>query len=144
MLRESAQQATDAIRRIAKAANDALKDGAKSYTSQHVKDNIKSGKLPIDAFFEGLKKAAVDNAHDGFVAAEKQRKTTKALGAVHPALPVFVAKLMYEAQDATYKSAYDEQRQATLPQWLDYQARRRSAQWSASRPRRARRSRSWT
>ena len=122
VLMKSALRATDAVNVMAKAANDALKDGAKNLTGSYVRKKIKDGKLPIDAFFEGLKKSAVDTAQAAFIVAEKHRKTVKALAVIHPALPVFVAQTLLNAQDETYKAAYDQQRQETLTQWLDYQA----------------------
>jgi len=121
-LKRSAQLAVDRVRMYAKAAGDALKDGAKNLTGPYVRKNIQDGKLPIDAFFEGLKKSANDTAHRGFRAAEKNREPLRDLADVHPRLPMYIAKTLLDAQTETFNTAYDIQREETLARWLDYQA----------------------
>jgi len=122
VLKASAQKATDAVKMFAKAANDALKDGVKALVGPYVRKNITDRKLPIDAFFEGLKRASTDNAQKGSNAAEDNREPIRGLGTVDPALPQAIANVLLEAQTETFATAYDMQQEQTLRQWLDYQA----------------------
>ena len=110
------------VRMLATAANDAFEDGVESLTGPRVQDLVRSGKKPIDAFFEGQKSAAVAAGKQAFDAAERKRPTILALESFWPGLAVLGAQALLDIVNETFATAQQVQKEQTIAAWLRYQA----------------------
>jgi hypothetical protein len=84
------------IRMLATAANDAFEDAVESLTGPRIQDLVRSGKKPIDAFFEGQKSAAVAAGKHAVDAAERDRPAILALESLYPGLAVRAAQALFD------------------------------------------------
>jgi hypothetical protein len=114
---------------VAKAANDAFKDGTKSFVQPRVKKLLAEGATPVDAFFQGQKNAVVDLAAGKFDAAEDGRPTLWRLHHLNPRLPYAVAVALRLAADEAFAEAQQVQERRTLDQWLAYTAQAYQQKW---------------
>jgi hypothetical protein len=118
---------------VAKAANDAFKDGAKSFVQPRVKKLLAEGATPVDAFFQGQKNAVVDLAAAKFDAAEDGRPKLWRLHHLNPRLPYAVAVALRLAADEVFAEAQPVQERQTLDQWLAYTAQAYQGKWEGKK-----------
>ena len=97
-----------------------FKDGIKSVTKSRIHELIKSGKAPIDAFFEGKKVAALDGAKKAADGLEAHRVEVQEKPA-----PVLAARAVATAMNAHYDEVDGVQKDQTQRAWLRYQAQSR-------------------
>jgi Domain of unknown function (DUF4157) len=113
--------AADASRKTAKFvsefAKDAMKAGVNSLAKPKIHAALSEGKEPIDAFFEGQKRTAVDAGKLGSDAAEDKR--TDVLNDPNPSQ---TAQVELEAMNDIFDAAEATQKDETLKKWLIYQA----------------------
>src|SRR5439155_5800907 len=70
------ETATISAKYLGEFGKDAFKDGIKSIGGPRIRDLLKAGKLPIDAFFEGKKATAIDAAKRASDKLESNRTET--------------------------------------------------------------------
>jgi hypothetical protein len=107
---------------VAKAANDAFKDGVKSLTGPRVKKLAEEGKLPIHAFFEGQLHSVPLAADEATEKMENSRSTVLSLSAIHPVVPILAAIALRDSMHEQLTTAEDVQKKITLKNWLLYLA----------------------
>ena len=120
---------------VAKAANDAFKDGTKSLVQPRVKQLLAEGATPVDAFFQGQMDAMVEMEGRKFDAAEDLRPEVWRLHHLHPRLPHAVAAALFRAADEAFRAARAVQARQTLDEWLAYTTQAYQAKWEGKKHR---------
>lgn len=106
---------------ISEFGKDVFKDGIKNFVGPRIRGQLQAKKQPIDAFFEGLIRAATDMGDMRFSYAEAKRSYVLASAAD----PVSAAATEAAAMQAISASARDIQSEEVMKQWLLYQAQSR-------------------
>lgn len=122
--------ATISAKYLGEFGKDSFKDGIKSIGGPRIRDLLKAGKLPIDAFFEGKKATATDAAKRASDKLEGHRtETLKNSGDA-----VIASAAVAHSLDEHYSEAGGIQKDESVREWLRYQAESRIGSLDVKNP----------
>lgn len=122
--------ATISAKYLGEFGKDAFKDGVKSIGGPRIRDLLRTGKLPIDAFFEGKKATVTDAAKRTSDMLEGNRTATLKNSGDAVVASAAVARSM----DEHYNEAGGIQRGESVREWLRYQAESRLGSLEVKKP----------